>query len=80
MAPIADTLCMPGTSVMTSQNLGGTGVASETDFSSETNLLSSPQFKRARTGTAKSEERTPDGEGAEAELLIRDIQREQQVQ
>ena len=52
MAPIDNSLCMPSSSVPTSQNLGGIGVASETDCSSETKFLSPPQFKRARTGTA----------------------------
>ena len=73
VAPIADNLCMPSTSVPTTQNLGGTGVASKTDFLCETEFLSSPQFKRARTGTAESEARTRVGKGAEVELLLRDI-------
>ena len=73
MTPIANSFSMPNTSVLTSHNLGGIGIASETDFLSETYFLSSPQFKRARTGTAESEERTPSGEGAEAELLLRNI-------
>ena len=62
MAPIADSFCMPSTYAPTCQNLGGTGVASGTDLSSKANVLSPPLFKRARTGTAGSEERTPDGE------------------
>ena len=35
MAPIADSFCIPSTSVPTSLNLGGTGGASEIDFLSE---------------------------------------------
>ena len=53
MAPVADNFCMPSTFVTTSQKLGGTGVARKTDVVSGTKFLSSPQFKRARTGTAE---------------------------
>ena len=80
MAPIADRFCMPSTAVPTSQNLVGIGVAIETDLSSEAKSSSPPESKRARTGTANSQVRTLSGESAEAGLLLRDIQQEQEVQ
>ena len=42
MSPTADNFCMPSTYVPTSQNLGGTGVANETNFLSEAGFLSPP--------------------------------------
>ena len=42
MAPVADSFCMPSTFVPTSQKLGVTGVASETDVVNETKFVSLP--------------------------------------
>ena len=78
VAPIADNFRMPSTFVQTGQNLGCTGVNSKIEFLSEAEFLS-PLFKRARIGTAGSEERMAGGGSTEVELLLRDIQREQQV-
>ena len=48
MASIADNFCMPSTYVLTSHNLGVTGVANETGLSSEAKCLSPPRFKKAQ--------------------------------
>ena len=66
IARIAVSFCMPSTNEPTIQNEGGTGVAIKTGLSSEVKFLSPPQFKRARTRTSGSKERTLGGENAKS--------------
>ena len=66
MAPIADRFYKPGTGVPNNQNLGGMGVADETDLVSGGKFSSPPQSKRARTETVDPGERTPCGRNAES--------------